>query len=402
MNIYTQILSITLGGLLSISEILPFIKTVKTNGIMHFLVDSIVDCNPEDLEKLMEREPLLTSSETSTTTTTSSTSSTSSTVSIDSSSNDTTNNDLNTKVTETLQDNDKKLDIISSELRKLDIIDHNLQEYISQQYNDDRKFKVVIKDDINDILHQLKDIKVETSEILSDKHECTADKHDYIVTKICDHVNKTCEHLNNVNIENTKLTIDHIKNDFNIIDIETILNNISHQLREIKEDKAESFSRKNVEDILEMILQHLRDLQRSQLQWTHNYGENNIKNDLKFEQIIERMNEIHELLQSNKLSHKISDQLIESVNDQINSQKKHTDELKHQFQNDINEHVDKMNEQFLKQLNMFKEMNNNFETNFIELKRKLADVTNKVDEVVSRSNEYSEKKKKRSFLNGSG
>ena len=385
MNIYTQILSITLGGLLSISEILPFIRTVKTNGIMHFLVDSIVDCNPEDLENLIEREPLLTSSETSTT----------SSRSIDSSSNDTTNNDLDIKVTETLQDNDKKLDIISYELRKLDIIDHNLQEYISQQYNDDRKFKVVIKDDINDILHQLKDIKVETFDTLSDKHEC-------MVTKICDHVNKTCEHLNNVNIENTKLTIDHIKNDFNIIDIDTILNNISHQLREIKEDKTESFSRKNVEDILEMILQHLRDLQRSQLQWTHNYGENNIKNDLNFEQIIERMNEIHELLQSNKLSHKISDQLIESVNDQINSQKKHTDELKHQFQNDINEHIDKMNEQFLKQLNMFKEMNNNFETNFIELKRKLADVTNKVDEVVSRSNEYSEKKKKRSFLNGSG
>ena len=392
MNIYTQILSITLGGLLSISEILPFIRTVKTNGIMHFLVDSIVDCNPEDLENLIEREPLLTSSET---TTTSSRSIDSSSRSIDSSSNDTTNNDLDIKVTETLQDNDKKLDIISYELRKLDIIDHNLQEYISQQYNDDIKFKVVIKDDINDILHQLKDIKVETFDTLSDKHEC-------MVTKICDHVNKTCEHLNNVNIENTKLTIDHIKNDFNIIDIETILNNISHQLREIKEDKTESFSRKNVEDILEMILQHLRDLQRSQLQWTHNYGENNIKNDLNFEQIIERMNEIHELLQSNKLSHKISDQLIESVNDQINSQKKHTDELKHQFQNDINEHVDKMNEQFLKQLNMFKEMNNNFETNFIELKRKLADVTNKVDEVVSRSNEYSEKKKKRSFLNGSG
>lgn len=395
MNIYTQILSITLGGLLSISEILPFITTVKTNGIMHFLVDSIVDGNPEDLENLIEREPLLTSSETTTTTTTSS--------------NDTTNNDLNTKVTETLQDNDKKLDIISYELRKLDIIDHNLQEYISQQYNDDRKFKVVIKDDINDILHQLKDIKVETSEILSDKHECavdkheyTADKHDYIVTKICDHVNKTCEHLNNVNIENTKLTIDHIKNDFNIIDSETILKNIYHQLREIKEDKTDSFSRKNVEDILEMILQHLRDLQRSQLQWTFNYGENNIKNDLNFEQIIERMNEIHELLQSNKLSHKISDQLIESVNDQINSQKKHTDELKHQFQNDINENIDKMNEQFLKQLNIFKEMNNNFENNFIELKRKLADVTNKVDEVVSRSNEYYEKKKKRSFLNGSG
>lgn len=392
MNIYTQILSITLGGLLSISEILPFIRTVKTNGIMHFLVDSIVDCNPEDLENLIEREPLLTSSETSTTSTTTSTTSSRS---IDSSSNDTTNNDLDIKVTETLQDNDKKLDIISSELRKLDIIDHNLQEYISQQYNDDRKFKVVIKDDINDILHQLKDIKVETFDTLSDKHEC-------MVTKICDHVNKTCEHLNNVNIENTKLTIDHIKNDFNIIDIETILNNISHQLREIKEDKTESFSRKNVEDILEMILQHLRDLQRSQLQWTHNYGENNIKNDLNFEQIIERMNEIHELLQSNKLSHKISDQLIESVNDQINSQKKHTDALKHQLQNDINEHIDKMNEQFLKQLNMFKEMNNNFETNFIELKRKLADVTNKVDEVVSRSNEYSEKKKKRSFLNGSG
>ena len=42
MNMYTQIIYITLGGLLSVSEILPFIKNVKTNGIIHFLAMSLI------------------------------------------------------------------------------------------------------------------------------------------------------------------------------------------------------------------------------------------------------------------------------------------------------------------------------------------------------------------------
>jgi hypothetical protein len=42
MNLYGQILSVTLGGLLSISEILPFVRNVKTNGILHFLLSSLI------------------------------------------------------------------------------------------------------------------------------------------------------------------------------------------------------------------------------------------------------------------------------------------------------------------------------------------------------------------------
>ena len=59
MNIYTQIVSITLGGLLSISEILPFIRNVKTNGILHFIIDSFIDNENQDLENLIEHESLL-------------------------------------------------------------------------------------------------------------------------------------------------------------------------------------------------------------------------------------------------------------------------------------------------------------------------------------------------------
>lgn len=373
MNIYTQIVSITLGGLLSISEILPFIRNVKTNGILHFLIDSFIDNENQDLENLIEHESLLNHDN-------------GGNGGGSSSNYRSTDND---NVTDTLQHvkaRDQKLDMISSELRKLDVIDHNLQEYFNKQHDNDKKLKGVIKDDINTIVQELKEIKVENSAVISDKY-------DKIMKDISDHISDhISEHLISIK-EMNSVTIDTIRNDIrndtSELNIETVLDSIHNQLKEIKNDKTDSFAKKNVEEIVEMILQHLRDLQRSQLQWTQNYGENNIRNDLKFENIIEHINKLNELLESsNKISHKISDQ--------ISDQHFTSDELKHQLKQEMMSHIETMNDQFLKQMHLLKEMTSQFETRF-------EDISNKVDEILIRSNDNPEKKKKRShFLGGSG
>jgi hypothetical protein len=396
MNIYTQIVSITLGGLLSISEILPFIRNVKTNGILHFIIDSLIDNENQDLENLIEHESLLnhsnggnggnigdgsnsgngsngnggSGSETGC-----------SSKNYKSTENNDNENDDN--MTNKLQDVkvcDKKLDMISSELRKLDVIDHNLHQYFSKQHDNDKKLKEVIKDDINNILQELKEIKVDNSDVISNKY-------DKIMKDVSEYVSEyVSEHFDIIKENDIKKS-----NESSEYNIDSLLSSINTQLQDIKNDKTDSFAKKNVEEIVEMILQHLRDLQRSQLQWTQNYGENNIKNDLKFENIIEHINKLNELLESsNKISHRISNQ----ISDQNFSSEDYKHQLKHQLKQEMMSNIEEINDQFLKQMNLLKEMTSQFETRF-------EDISNKVDEILIRSNENPEKKKKRShFLGG--
>jgi len=273
---------------------------------------------------------------------------------------------------------DKKLDMISSELRKLDVIDHNLHQYFSKQHDNDKKLKEVIKDDINNILQELKEIKVDNSDVISNKY-------DKIMKDVSEYVS---EHFDMIKENDIKKS-----NESSEYNIDSLLSSINTQLQDIKNDKTDSFAKKNVEEIVEMILQHLRDLQRSQLQWTQNYGENNIKTDLKFENIIEHINKLNELLESsNKISHRISNQ----ISDQNFSSEDYKHQLKHQLKQEMMSNIEEINDQFLKQMNLLKGMTSQFETRF-------EDISNKVDEILIRSNENPEKKKKRShFLGGGG
>jgi hypothetical protein len=406
MNIYTQIVSITLGGLLSISEILPFIRNVKTNGILHFIIDSLIDNENQDLENLIEHESLLNHSGNggngsngsngsnggSETGCGSGSKNYKSTENNDNKNhNHNENNDNDDNMTNKLQDVkvcDKKLDMISSELRKLDVIDHNLHQYFSKQHDNDKKLKGVIKDDINNILQELKEIKVDNSDVISNKYDkIMKDVSEYV----SEHIN-IIKDMNNAAVDTIKKDIKK-SNESSEYDINTVLSSINTQLQDIKNEKTDSFAKKNVEEIVEMILQHLRDLQRSQLQWTQNYGENNIKTDLKFENIIEHINKLNELLESsNKISHRISNQ----ISDKDFSNEDYKLQLKHQLKQEMMSNIEAMNDQFLKQMNLLKEMTSQFETRFEA-------ISNKVDEILIRSNENPEKKKKRShFLGGGG
>ena len=167
MNMYTQIASITLGGLLSISEILPFLN-IKTNGIIHFIVTSLIK---------------------------------------------------------------------------------DISEY----------------DEHNDIENECHEQSTETTPLLP-----------------------------SVNIKHE----------------------LQEMTKELKDElKGSSFEKGQVQEIVEMILQHLQDLQRAQTQWTINYGEANIKNDIKYETTLQLLKELKINNNANDFVEKVTSELKREIGD---------------------------------------------------------------------------------------
>lgn len=206
MNLYAQILSITLGGLLSISEILPFIKNVKTNGILHFFLSSLIKDTDEYQISIIDPEI------------------------------SDLNRNCNNNEDHQVQTN--RQHYLTNDLESQPLLGNNITKYT------DNTVPVYVQTGINPDLN------------------------------------------------------DKIKNDLDII---------LKELYQLKHDKENNNSSKNVEDIVEMIFQHLRDLQRAQSQWVDNYGENNLKNDIKFENIINKIGNIKEIIHEN------TDNIIEHI-----------------------------------------------------------------------------------------
>jgi len=230
MNFYGQILSITLGGLLSISEILPFVRNVKTNGILHFLLSSLIT-DAIEYEQQNEDEFFLTQNQLST-----------------------DNDDSCTR-----QDTDLHEHAILSDLESQPLLHSHKKKPkketdLQYEYQDDSN-NIKYDESLKELQNDVTDIKKE----------------------LCD--------------ENIK----------------TNLNVILTELKNLKQDKESHYSSKNVEDIVEMILQHLRDLQRTQSQWVDNYGENNLKNDIKFENMINQINTVKNIF------YEITDSILEKI-----------------------------------------------------------------------------------------
>ena len=238
-----------------------------------------------------------------------------------------------------------------------------------QKYDENK-----ISDKYNLLINMINDI----GETLSDKYDILNDKLINISSK---------------NIENAKLSIDNIKKIVSVTESDNseTLNLILKNLKDIKDEKGESYSKRNVEEILEMILQHLRDLQRSQLQWTHNYGENNIKMDLKFEKITESVTKLSELSELSELIRSFS--INNTITDHIS---------KYEFKNEMNMYIEDINDQFSKQLHVIKGINNRLISEIESINTKYEDMNTKVDELFTKINNEIIKKKKKTFLNGGG
>ena len=277
MNLYGQILSVTLGGLLSISEILPFVRNVKTNGILHFLLSSLI-------KDVVEYE---------------------------------TQNDDESTLSSTREDSvlySQGQDAVPSDLESQPLLHSNKRKLKKETQNDP---------------------------------DCTRQEHEDNKKN-----NESLQELLNVNtnIQNDVTNIKKQVCDDNNDNIKSNLNVILEELKQLKQDKDSHYSSKNVEDIVEMILQHLRDVQRAQSQWVDNYGENNLKNDIKFENIYEQISKVKDLLHEttdtilekiHKLKELMYDSITEYQHDELDNTNIISKELIHQTIHDFfeNKHV---------------------------------------------------------------
>jgi len=242
MNLYGQILSITLGGLLSISEILPFIRNVKTNGILHFLLSSLIK---DAIEYEQQNE-----------------------------------NEHESCTTQQLNEH------IVSDLESQPL----LHSHKKKPHEDENESDPCTRQDVQ---------------------HCTRQDNENNLK-----YNESFEELLNVNT-NIQNDIIYIKKELYDDNIKSDLNVIVEELKSLKQDK-ESYSSKNVQDIVEMILQHLKDLQRTQSQWIDNYGENNLKNDIKLQNILDKMNIVKDIFRETtdtilEKIHKLKELMYESA-----------------------------------------------------------------------------------------
>ena len=339
MNIYTQMLSIALGGLLSVSEILPFVKNVKTNGIIHFVVSSLLkDNDGEDTKNDMEHQPLL---------------------------------NEQTRPSYTVRDDSTSTsenEIKNNSSLQMESIDENCKVsgstglFIEDQNADQLNILIDKVNEINtELLNDALDVNMQQLQTHSAKH-----------LKVLSEMQKSFN-------DNTS--------------------DILMKLKEIKEEKTGSFASKNVEDIVEMILQHLQDLQRSQMQWTQNYGDNTLKNDIKFENIINQIDIIKDSIKesvrvsvndtikdSNLNNNTNDDNLNGSLNESLNG-------ISLKIQQQLENQFEWVNDNFTKQSSLIDGLTlqvNNLVVKMDEITDKLGDVNDKIDR----------KKRKNNFLGG--
>jgi hypothetical protein len=358
-------LSIALGGLLSVSEILPFVKNVKTNGIIHFVVSSLLkDNDGQGDAKDMEHQPLLNEQ--------TRISRPSHTVRDDS-----------TSTSEIKNNSDDSL--------QMEGIDENCK------VSGSTSLFVEDQDQINILIDKVNEIN---TELLNDA------------------LDVNMQQLSVYSSKQLKVLTEMQKS------FSDSTNDILVKLKEIKEEKTQSFASKNVEDIVEMILQHLQDLQRSQMQWTQNYGDNTLKNDIKFENIINQINTLNDTIKDtlkDTIKDTIKDTLKESrvnnsndenSNDENSNDENSNDENSNDNSLKTNNMILNMNESFngiVKQQleNQFELINENFTKQsslidgltlqFNNLVAKMDEITDKLGDV---NDKIDKKKRKNNFLGG--
>lgn len=339
-------LSIALGGLLSVSEILPFVKNVKTNGIIHFVVSSLLkDNDGQGDANDMEHQPLLNEQ--------TRISRPSHTVRDDS-----------TSTSEIKNNSDDSL--------QMEGIDENCK------VSGSTSLFVEDQDQINILIDKVNEIN---TELLNDA------------------LDVNMQQLSVYSSKQLKVLTEMQKS------FSDSTNDILVKLKEIKEEKTQSFASKNVEDIVEMILQHLQDLQRSQMQWTQNYGDNTLKNDIKFENIINQINTLNDTIKDT-LKDTIKDTIKESsVN---NSNDENSNDISLKTNNMILNMNDSFNGIVKQQLeNQFELINENFTKQsslidgltlqFNNLVAKMDEITDKLGDV---NDKIDKKKRKNNFLGG--
>lgn len=335
-------LSIALGGLLSVSEILPFVKNVKTNGIIHFVVSSLLKENEgEGNEKDMEHQPLL---------------------------NEQTRISRPSHTVRDDSTSTSEIKINNEDSLQMEGIDENSKvSRGSSLFAEDQDHINILIDKVNEI----------NTELLNDA------------------LDVNMQQLSVYSSKQLKVLTDMQKS------FSDSTNDILMKLKEIKEEKTSSFASKNVEDIVEMILQHLQDLQRSQMQWTQNYGDNTLKNDIKFENIINQINTLKDTLNET-----IKDTLKESRVNNSNDENSNDNSLK------TNNMILNMNDSFngiVKQQleNQFELINENFtkQSSLIDgLTLQLNSLVSKMDEITDKlgdvNDKIDKKKRKNNFLGG--
>jgi len=340
-------LSIALGGLLSVSEILPFVKNVKTNGIIHFVVSSLLkDNDGQGDAKDMEHQPLLNEQ--------TRISRPSYTVRDDS-----------TSTSEIKNNSDDSL--------QMEGIDENCK------VSGSTSLFVEDQDQINILIDKVNEIN---TELLNDA------------------LDVNMQQLSVYSSKQLKVLTEMQKS------FSDSTNDILVKLKEIKEEKTQSFASKNVEDIVEMILQHLQDLQRSQMQWTQNYGDNTLKNDIKFENIINQINTLNDTIKDT-LKDTLKESRVNNSNDENSNDENSNDNslktnnmilnMNESFNGIVKQQLENqfelINENFTKQSSLIDGLTlqfNNLVAKMDEITDKLGDVNDKIDK----------KKRKNNFLGG--
>jgi len=311
--IFTQVVSIALGSLFSISELLPYITNGNSHGIIHFILSSLIKDKKikNNLEQIIdnivddvvhdENTPL--NSENHNNYNTESTNTESNTET----SSESTSEETDDKLTKTFDDFSKQLDnILDSfteyrgvsdklhlgQLDTLDKLNNNLDNNIIKILNQFEKLNCNIDNKFNllnnkvDLLNDNLNSKIET-------------------------YNKTLSDKLNSNSENNKII--------------TKLDDIYSELYKVNHSEWD--------DMLEMILEHLQDVQRKNLQIANDdelkFNTQNEKNDI----IIKEIQDTHLLLSTK----------FYNVLNKINSQIESNDE------NIIN-HVDKLKKSILDEI----------------------------------------------------
>jgi len=160
-----------------------------------------------------------------------------------------------------------------------------------------------------------------------------------------------------------------------------------------------------------MILQHLQDLQRSQMQWTQNYGDNTLNNDIKFENIINQINTLNDTIKDT-LKDTLKESRVNNSNDENSNDENSNDENSNDISLKTNNMILNMNESFngiVKQQleNQFELINENFTKQsslidgltlqFNNLVAKMDEITDKLGDV---NDKIDKKKRKNNFLGG--
>jgi hypothetical protein len=359
---FTQIISITLGSLLSISELLPFISNGTTHGILHFFLSKKIKNDIEKFEDDIEEI-------------------------YDDVMNPNEHSHLNKKKNKQKYNTHDDNSLSSSSETSSDSCNSSINKY-NNDHNKDNHNKVNDKhdndkddndkddndkydNDKDDIYNRLDDILTQFTEYKIVSEKINLGQLD-MLEKINDNINSSIDvlsnKLNNINNDNLLEKMNHIieynneKSNNDHIHYKKILHNIdkidsceyikklddsivktrtelslemntfcSNILNEIK-----TMNNIEWEDVLNIILQHLQDVQRKNLETVSN---DEYKTSITLEKIEEILNELrHNHNEFNKLFNKI-DNIIEVKNEDTI---KHIKELKTSFINQLNELENKM------------------------------------------------------------